>query len=197
LGTRVFAYGQLGRAYIAVGSYVEAVTSLERSREIARASHIAFEMEPTATAVLAKAYAYVGETDRALRTAEETLEGARQRSVGPVPYVLLELARVLLRTNGLDPVVRSRQLLRKHPNSRGKRSSRSSDLSFALRGPSWRGLAAMKPPANGSSTTRVGSSSRLVRRSARRRSRRRSVVKHVSRACVHRRPAWRSFEGEE
>ena len=77
------------------------MTSLERSREIARESHAAFEIEPFAAAALAEAYAYSGEPDRALRTAEEAVAGARQRSVGMLPFAQLALARVLLRTKGL------------------------------------------------------------------------------------------------
>jgi tetratricopeptide (TPR) repeat protein len=99
--TRAFAYTQLGRAYIRVGTYVEAVTSLERSRAIARESHMGFEIEPFATAYLAEAYAYSGDADRALRTAEEAVAGARQRTFGMLPFVQLALARVLLRTKGL------------------------------------------------------------------------------------------------
>src|SRR5262249_29712767 len=37
---RAFAYTQLGRAYVRLGSYAEAVTALERSREIVRESHV-------------------------------------------------------------------------------------------------------------------------------------------------------------
>jgi tetratricopeptide (TPR) repeat protein len=99
--TRAFAYAQLGRACFGVGSYVEAVTSLERSREITRESNVGFEAEPFATAALAKAYAYSGEPDRALRTAEEAVARTRERTIGLLPYAQLELARVLLRTNGL------------------------------------------------------------------------------------------------
>jgi hypothetical protein len=77
------------------------VTSLERCREIVRESHAAFEIEPPAAAALAEACAYGGEPDRALRTAEEAVTGARQRCLGMVPLAQLSLARVLLRTRGL------------------------------------------------------------------------------------------------
>src|SRR5262249_18511880 len=68
--TRIFAHAQLGTAYLHAGSYEEAVTSLERSREIIRESHTGFEFEPPAVGALAEAYACSGEPDRALRTAE-------------------------------------------------------------------------------------------------------------------------------
>jgi tetratricopeptide (TPR) repeat protein len=97
-----YAYAQLGRAFIRVGSYLEAVKSLERSREIVRESHVGSEAEPFATAYLAEAYLYSGETDRALLMAEEAVARARQRSIGFVPVALLKLALVLLRTKGLE-----------------------------------------------------------------------------------------------
>jgi tetratricopeptide (TPR) repeat protein len=99
--TLALAYAQLGRAYRHAGSYAEAVTSLERSRAIVRESHAAFEFEPFAVAVLAEAYAYTTEPDRALRTAEEAVALARQRAPGLEPFAQLALARVLLRTKGL------------------------------------------------------------------------------------------------
>jgi tetratricopeptide (TPR) repeat protein len=98
---RVFAYAELGLAYYNAGSYAEAVTSLERSRAIARESHAGFEIEPYAIAALAEAYAHSGEPDRALRTAEEAVAAARQRSPGFQPLAQLALARVLLLTKGL------------------------------------------------------------------------------------------------
>jgi tetratricopeptide (TPR) repeat protein len=99
--TRVLAYWQLGRAYLRMGSYAEAVTSSERSRAIVRESHAAFELEPLAATALAEAYAYSGDPDRALRTAEEAVAAARQRALGMLPFAQLALARVLLRTKGL------------------------------------------------------------------------------------------------
>ncbi len=54
-----------------------------------------------AAAFLAEAYAYSGDADRALRTAEEAVAGARQRAPGLEPFAQLALARVLLRTKGL------------------------------------------------------------------------------------------------
>jgi tetratricopeptide (TPR) repeat protein len=98
---RVFAYTELGQAYRSAGSHAEAVTSLERAREIARESHSGFEVEPYAAAVLAEAYVYSGEPELALRTAEEAVAQARQRSPGFQPLAQLALARVLLRTKGL------------------------------------------------------------------------------------------------
>jgi tetratricopeptide (TPR) repeat protein len=98
---RVFAYAELGQAYHNAGSYAEAVTSLERAREIARESHAGFEIEPYATAVLAEAYACSGEPDRALETAEEAVAQARQRAPAWQPLAQLALARVFLRTKGL------------------------------------------------------------------------------------------------
>jgi hypothetical protein len=77
------------------------MTSLERSREIIRESHVGFEVEPAVAGHLSEAYAHSGEADRALRTAEEAVRGARQRCVGIVPVVQLQLAKVLLRTRGL------------------------------------------------------------------------------------------------
>jgi adenylate cyclase len=97
---RAFAYTQLGRAYVRLGSYAEAVTSLERSRQIVRESHTGHEIEPLALAVLAEACAHTAEPDRALRTAEEAVAGARQRAPGMEPFAQLALARVLLRTKG-------------------------------------------------------------------------------------------------
>jgi hypothetical protein len=98
--TRVHHYLQLGRAYLYVGSYAEAVTSLERSRAIVRESHVGFEFEPVAAAHLAEAYAH-SEPDRALRTAEQAVTRTRQRCLGLLPYAQLALARVLVRTKGL------------------------------------------------------------------------------------------------
>jgi tetratricopeptide (TPR) repeat protein len=97
-----YAYAQLGRAFIRVGSYLEAVKSLERSREIVRESHVGLEAEPLATAYLAEAYLYSGEPDRALRMAEEAVARARQSSIGFLPLALAKLAVVLLRTKGLE-----------------------------------------------------------------------------------------------
>src|SRR5262249_39299960 len=88
--------------YYSAGSNAEAVTSLERAREIARESHSGFEVEPYATAVLAEAYACSGEPDRALRTAEESVAQARQRAPAWEPLAQLALARVLLRRRGLE-----------------------------------------------------------------------------------------------
>jgi tetratricopeptide (TPR) repeat protein len=99
--TRSFAYAHLGQAYFETGSYAEAVTSLERSREIARESHTAFEIEPFAAAFLAETYACSGEPERALQMAEEAVTGARQRGIVHLPLARLVLARVLLRTKGL------------------------------------------------------------------------------------------------
>jgi ATP/maltotriose-dependent transcriptional regulator MalT len=84
-----------------VGSLREAVTSLERSRAIVRESHTGFEFEPVAAAALAEAYAYSGDADRALRTAEEAVSGARQRAPGMEPFAQLALARVLLLAEGI------------------------------------------------------------------------------------------------
>jgi hypothetical protein len=50
---------------------------------------------------LAEAYAYSGEPDRALRTAEEAVAGALRRTPGMQPFAQFALARVLLRTKGL------------------------------------------------------------------------------------------------
>ena len=77
------------------------MTSLERSRAIVRESHTGFEIDAFAAAVLAEIYTYTGESDRALRTAEEAVAGARQRAPGLQPFAQLALARVLLRTKGL------------------------------------------------------------------------------------------------
>ncbi len=99
--TRMHGYAQLAFAYLRVGSYAEAVTSSERSRAIARESHAAFEMEPLAAACLAEAYAHTAEPERALRTAEEAVAGARQYAPGMEPFAQLALVRVLLRTQGL------------------------------------------------------------------------------------------------
>jgi class 3 adenylate cyclase/tetratricopeptide (TPR) repeat protein len=99
---RVFAYGELGLAYHNAGAHAEAVTSLERAREIAQESHAGFEFEPYVAAALAEAYAYSGEPDHALRTAEEAVAGASQRAaLAFQPLAQLALARVLLRTRGL------------------------------------------------------------------------------------------------
>jgi tetratricopeptide (TPR) repeat protein len=99
--TRMHAYAQLGSAYLRVGSYAEAVTSSERSRAIARESHAAFEIEPLAAAYLAEGYAHTAEPERALRTAEEAVAGARQHAPGMEPFAQLALVRVLLQTQGL------------------------------------------------------------------------------------------------
>jgi class 3 adenylate cyclase/tetratricopeptide (TPR) repeat protein len=99
--TRAVAYTQIGRGYLSLGSYAEAVTSLERAREIAHESHVAFEVESFASAFLAEAYAQNGEPERALRTAEEALNRARQSSIGLLPSVLWEFARTHLLTRGL------------------------------------------------------------------------------------------------
>jgi class 3 adenylate cyclase/tetratricopeptide (TPR) repeat protein len=100
--TRIFAYVHLGQAFLEVGSYAEAVSALEQAREIIRESHTALEMEPAAGVFLAEAYAYSGDPERALRTAEEAVAGARRRSAVVLPYARLALARVLLRTKGLS-----------------------------------------------------------------------------------------------
>jgi tetratricopeptide (TPR) repeat protein len=99
--SRVLAHVHLGRAYLRARSFAEAVASLERSRAMVRESHAAFEFEPLAAAVLAEAYAYSGDPERALRTAEEAVAGARQRARGMEPFAQLAMARVLLRTKGL------------------------------------------------------------------------------------------------
>jgi adenylate cyclase len=98
---RAFASVELGRVYLRLGLYAEAVTSLERSRTIIRESHTAFEIEPWAASPLAEAYAYTDEPDRALATAKEAVSAARQRAPGLEPFTHLSLARVLLRTKGL------------------------------------------------------------------------------------------------
>ena len=98
--TRAYAYAQLARAYLRVGSYAEAVASSARSIETIRRSHTVLEFEPYAAAPLAEAYAYIGESDRALRTAEESVTGAQRRCVGMLPFAQLAMARVLLRTKG-------------------------------------------------------------------------------------------------
>ena len=145
-----FAYAQLGRAFIRVGSYLEAVKSLERFREIVRESHVGLEAEPFATAYLAEAYLYSGETDRALRMAEEAVARARQRSIGLLPVALVKLALVLLRTKGLESRGRSIQLSTKRLDSRGKWNSRSPKRWFAASVPRWRILRATKLPSSAS-----------------------------------------------
>jgi tetratricopeptide (TPR) repeat protein len=98
---RIFAYAHLGHAYFEVGSYAEAVTALEKSREIVRESHTGFEMDPAAATWLAEVYAYSGEPERALQLAEEAVIGARGRGVVVLAWTRIILARVLLRTKGL------------------------------------------------------------------------------------------------
>jgi tetratricopeptide (TPR) repeat protein len=172
--TRAIAYAHLGRVYVQMGSYSEAVTSLERSRAIVRDSHTAFEVEPFAAAPLAEAYAHLGEVDRALRTAEEAVNGARQRSPGMQPFAQLALARVSPRKGHRIAKAPSRQPLQNSPVSRGKRDTLRLRQPFASSVRKWRGWRVTERPARTSFVRRIGCFSRRACHFARRRWRRSS-----------------------
>jgi tetratricopeptide (TPR) repeat protein len=100
---RGFALLMLGRAYLSVRSYPEAVVALERARAIAQESHTGLEIEPYIVSTLARAYVDSGDPSRALRAAEEAvtlvrLGGARVQE----PGTQFALGYVLLRAKGLE-----------------------------------------------------------------------------------------------
>jgi hypothetical protein len=114
------AYADLGRAYLHAGSYAEAVVSSNRCLSIARESHGALEMEPYAAAALAEAYAYTGDADRALRTAEEQWPGPGSTPLGwsrtrSSPWPGFSYGRKASR-----PATRSRRSSRGCPDSRAR-----------------------------------------------------------------------------
>ena len=100
---RAKAYKRLGQAYVRVRSYPEAVTALESVRAIVQESHTAFEFETEAVSAVAEAHVGSGDHSRALQAADEAVMLVRLRGLRLLePGAQLALARVLLRTSGLE-----------------------------------------------------------------------------------------------
>ncbi len=100
---RAYAYKSLGQAYMRVRLYPEAVTALESVRAIVQESHTAFEFETEAVSAVAEAHVGSGDHSRALQAADEAVTLVRLRGLRQLePGAQLALARVLLRTSGLE-----------------------------------------------------------------------------------------------